>query len=177
MTERKKNMLIRQERPGDHGQVYELIKAAFAGAEHADGNEQDLVNALRKGGAFIPELSLVAEEDVGIVGHILFTRAAAGGETVLVLAPLSVRPDCQRRGIGTALMKEGHRIARELGYGYSTVLGSTEYYPRVGYVPAEELGIDAPEGIPAENLMAIRLREDAPPVSGVLVYAAEFGVN
>ena len=42
-------MLIRQERPGDHGQVYELIKAAFAGAEHADGNEQDLVNALRKG--------------------------------------------------------------------------------------------------------------------------------
>lgn len=74
-------------------------------------------------------------------------------------------------------MKEGHRIARELGYGYSTVLGSTEYYPRVGYVPAEELGIDVPEGIPAENLMAIRLREDAPPVSGVLVYTAEFGVN
>ena len=60
-------MLIRQERAEDRGQVYELIKAAFAGAEHADGNEQDLVNALRMGGAFIPQLSLVAETEGGDV--------------------------------------------------------------------------------------------------------------
>ncbi len=170
-------MLIRQERAEDRGQVYELIKAAFAGAEHADGNEQDLVNALRMGEAFIPQLSLVAEAEGGIVGHILFTKAAAGGAEVLVLAPLSVRPGWQRRGIGSALMAEGHKRARELGYGYSTVLGSTDYYPRAGYVPAQELGIDAPAGIPAENLMAIKLRGDAPPVEGTLVYAGEFGVN
>lgn len=74
-------------------------------------------------------------------------------------------------------MAEGHRRARELGYGYSTVLGSTEYYPRAGYIPAHELGIAAPEGIPAENLMAVKLREDAPPVKGTLVYAREFGAG
>lgn len=170
-------MLIRQERPADRGQVYELIKAAFATAEHADGNEQDLVEALRLGEAFIPELSLVAEAEGGIVGHILFTKAEAGGKTVLALAPLSVRPGWQRRGVGSALMAEVHRRARELGYGYSTVLGSTEYYPRAGYIPAQELGIAAPEGIPAENLMAAKLREDAPPVKGTLVYAREFGVG
>ena len=73
---------------------------------------------------------------------------------MLALAPLSVRPGWQRRGVGSALMAEGHRRARELGYGYSTVLGSTDYYPRAGYVPAQELGIAAPDGIPAENLMA-----------------------
>lgn len=111
-------MLIRQERPADRGQVYELIKAAFATAEHADGNEQDLVEALRQGEAFVPELSLVAETEDGIVGHILFTKAEAGGETVLALAPLSVRPGWQRRGVGSALMAEGHRRARELGYGF-----------------------------------------------------------
>ena len=109
-------MLIRQERPADRGQVYELIKAAFATAEHADGNEQDLVEALRQGEAFVPELSLVAETEDGIVGHILFTKAEAGGETVLALAPLSVRPGWQRRGVGSALMAEGQSEIHNIHY-------------------------------------------------------------
>lgn len=125
-------MQIRQETPADYDQVYDLVQEAFASAEHRDGTEQDLVAALRRGGAFIPQLSLVAEADGQLAGHILFTEGEVGGVTVLILAPLSVRPAFQRMGVGTALIQEGHKIARALGYPYSLVLGSETYYPRSG---------------------------------------------
>lgn len=86
-------MIIRQEKSNYYETVYRVVKAAFDSAEQADGNEQDLVNNLRKGDAFIPELSLVAEVDGRIVGHILFTKAMVGADTVLALAPLSVIPE------------------------------------------------------------------------------------
>ena len=133
-------MLIRQEKQTDFAAVYQLVKTAFAGAEHADGNEQDLVDALRKSEAFIPALSLVAEIAGEIAGYILFTKARAGGEPVLVLAPLAVLPGYRKRGVGGALIREGHRIAAMLGYGYSLVLGSVNYYQRFGYVPAGNPG-------------------------------------
>ena len=79
-------MTVRQERKTDHDAVYAVIKTAFASAEHSDGNEQDLVTALRDSGSFVPELSLVAEEYGRIVGHILFTKADVDGHTVLALA-------------------------------------------------------------------------------------------
>lgn len=68
------------------------------------------------------------------------------------------------------------QAAEALGYDYITVLGSEDYYPRAGYIPAEQLGIRAPFEVPPENFMALRLREDAAPLSGVLRYAAEFGL-
>lgn len=169
-------MLIRQETTSDFGIVYCLIKSAFLSAEHSDGNEQDLVVALRKSDAFIPELSLVAEIDDKIVGHIMFTKAKVGKDTVLVLAPLAVTPEYQKQGIGTGLINEGHRIAKELGYGYSLVLGSEKYYPRFGYVPAENLGIHASFDISAENFMAIQLQKNEAFISGVVEYAPEFGI-
>lgn len=169
-------MYIRQENNNDHASVYSVVQKAFATAEHSDGNEQNLVTALRNGNSFIPELSLVAELNGRIVGHIMFTKAEIGGQTILVLAPLSILPECQKQGIGTALIKEGHRIARELGYSYCSVLGSEAYYPRSGYIPAERLGIETPEGIPVENFMAIQLREEAPPIHGSIRYAQEFGL-
>ena len=133
-------MIIRQERETDYTEIYELIKEAFASAEHADGNEQDLVIALRKGNDFVPELALVAEIDGKLAGHIMFSKAKIGNDTVLALAPLSVKPEFQRQGVGTALMNEAHKKAKELGYQYSLVLGSEFYYPRVGYLPAEQFG-------------------------------------
>ena len=65
-------MEIRQEQPKDYKAVYHLVQQAFSQAEHQDGNEQDLVEALRKSDAFIPALSMVAEEGKRIVGYILF---------------------------------------------------------------------------------------------------------
>lgn len=102
---------IRQERPTDYDAVYQVVKEAFANAEHTDGDEQ-------------------------IVGHILFTRAAVNGIEVLALAPLSVLSKYQNRGIGQSLIKQGHIIAQKMGYGYSVVLGHERYYPKSGYVPA-----------------------------------------
>lgn len=168
-------MKIRQETPEDYSEIYTLIREAFSQAEYADGTEQDLVVNLRREDAFIPELALVAEEGKELVGYILFTRAKVGGDDVLALAPLAVKPAYQRQGIGTALIREGHRIARELGFGYSLVLGSERYYPREGYRPAKDFGIEVPEGFPPENFMAIRLFDDAAPISGNVVYPKAFG--
>lgn len=170
-------MIIRKEIPDDYETVYAVVKSAFDSAEEADGNEQDLVCDLRKGESFVPELSLVAEIDGKIVGHVLFTEAEVDNVTVLALAPVSVLPDYQGKGIGAALINEGHRIATELGYPYSVVLGHEKYYPRMGYKPASGFGIKPPFDVPDENFMAIKFREDAPKVSGVLRYAKEFGIE
>lgn len=170
-------MVIRREEARDEGAIYEVVKNAFATAEHTDGNEHDLVNALRKGRAYIPELSLVAEIDGKIVGHILFTRAEVGDAAVLALAPLSVLPEYQRQGVGTALIREGHRLARELGYGYSIVLGSETYYPRMGYLPADTFGIQAPFDVPRGNYMVCKLADSASAVQGTVRYAKEFGIG
>ncbi|MBU3804281.1 MAG: N-acetyltransferase [Candidatus Cellulosilyticum pullistercoris] len=169
-------MLIRQENNKDFDQVYSVVKKAFQMAEHSDGNEQDLVVALRKSDAFIPELSLVAEMDGKIIGHIMFTKIEIGNHTALTLAPLAVLPEYQKQGVGAALIKEGHRIAKELGYQYSVVLGSERYYPRYGYIPAEQLGIKAPFEVASENFMAIKLQENAEPINGIVKYAKEFGI-
>lgn len=169
-------MLIRQETSADHKAVYDLIEEAFATAEHTDGTEQNLAAALRDSEAFIPELSLVAEVGGELAGHILFTKATVGGAEVLALAPLSVAPKYQRRGVGTALIARGHEIAAGLGYQYSLVLGSNTYYPRAGYVPAARFGIEAPEGFPPDCYMAAKLNENAEPICGPVKYAKEFGL-
>lgn len=170
-------VVIRQEEAKDHHTVYFLVKRAFETAEHADGNEQDLVNALRKSKAYLPALSLVAEIDGRLAGHILFTKAHVGDAVVLALAPLSVLPEYQRRGVGTALIQEGHRTARALGYGWSIVLGSETYYPRAGYLPADIFGIQPPFEVPRENFMACKLLPGAPAIHGTVRYAKEFGIE
>lgn len=170
------NIEIRQERPQDVYSIRKIIEKAFESAEHSDGNEAELVDALRKSSAFIPELSLVAEVDGRIAGYILFTKITVGGAPALALAPLAVLPEFQRRGIGTALIEEGHKRAAQLGFGWSIVLGSEKYYPKFGYKIAEEFSINVPEGFPSINFMAKKLSPDAAPVSGDVKYAPEFGL-
>lgn len=169
-------MIIRQERPEDYDAVYHVIKEAFENAEHTDGNEQDLVVKLRKSKSFIPELSLVAVEDGKIVGHILFTKAFVHSVEVLALAPLSVLPDYQNRGIGLSLIKEGHEAAYKLGYEYSVVLGHPKYYPKAGYIPASRYGIKAPFEVNDENFMAICLSGSQDELDGIMEYDKAFGV-
>ena len=160
-------LIIRQERPEDYDTVYHVVKEAFENAEYTDGNEQNLVAALRKSKSFIPELSLVAVEDEKIVGHILFTKAVVQGVEVLALAP---------RGIGLSLMKEGHSIAHKLGYEYSVVLGHSKYYPKAGYIPASECGIKAPFEVDDESFMALNLNGSQNKLNGVIEYDKAFGI-
>ncbi len=165
---------IRAENSVDFPAVRRLVQKAFAGAEHTDGDEQNLVERLRAGDAYIPELALVAEEDGVIIGHIMFTRGRVGRAEVLALAPVSVIPAAQGRGVGAALIREGHRIARGMGHSFSVVLGHAAYYPRFGYRPASQYGIKAPFDVPAENFMACDLQAGSAPLGGVMEYAGAF---
>ncbi|WP_087064326.1 GNAT family N-acetyltransferase [Intestinibacillus massiliensis] len=169
-------MQIRKEERRDWDAVYEVVKTAFQGAAHSDGQEHNLVVALRDSAAFIPELSLVAEDEGKIVGHIMFTKIGIGTHTGLALAPLAVLPEYQGQGVGATLVREGHRVARALGYQYSVVLGSETYYPRFGYRPAAQLGIRAPFPVPDENFMALPLSDTAAQCSGTVVYDGAFGI-
>ena len=167
---------IRQENNKDYEEVYNVVKMAFESAKHSDGNEQDLVVDLRKSKNFIPKLSLVAIYDDKIVGYILFTIIKIGKSTELALAPLAVLPEYQRQGIGKKLIKEGHKIAKKLGYHFSFVLGSEKYYPKSGYVPASRYGIKAPFEVADENFMAIKLNDTDKEIAGTVEYAKEFGI-
>ena len=173
----KDNMIqIRKENTNDYDEIYKVIKTAFATAENSDGNEQDLVVALRNSDNFIPELSLVAIDNDKIVGYILFTKVEIGKNTELALAPIGILPEYQRKGIGSKLIQEGHKIAKELGYHYVVVLGSEKYYPKFGYIPAIEYGIKPPSEIASENFMAVKLNNINTEIKGIVKYAKEFGL-
>ncbi len=171
------DMRIRQASPSDSGAIFETVRSAFEHAAQSDHDEHHLVERLRDSSAFVPELSLVAEQGSRIVGHILFTEIGIAGTTQLALAPLSVIPSMQGQGIGGRLIREGHRIAKNMGYTFSVVLGHADYYPRFGYRPASAFGIRAPFDVPDEVFMARNLQGTDVRLDGVVVYAPEFGIK
>ena len=167
---------IRQESQKDYEEVYRVVKTAFEMVEHSDGNEQDLVVDLRNSDSFIPELSLVAVKEDKIVGYILFTKIKIENHEEIALAPLAVLPEYQKQGIGSMLIEQGHKIAKKLGYHYSIVLGSENYYPKFGYIPATQYGIQAPFDVSNENFMAVKLNDTDIEIKGIVQYAKEFGI-
>ena len=169
-------LVIRAEQQSDYEKIRHVVTEAFRTAEHSDGNEQNLVEALRKSRSFIPELSLVAVKDDELVGHIMFTKAFVNETEVLALAPLSVLPAYQKQGIGLALIKRGHEIAKSSGYKFSVVLGHAQYYPKAGYVPASRYGIKAPFEAADENFRAICLNDPGCRLNGTIRYDAAFGI-
>jgi predicted N-acetyltransferase YhbS len=166
---------IRQERAADHEAVYALNAAAFD-----QKDESDLIERIRKGKYFVPELSLVAELDGRIVGHILFSKIKIKGETEsesLALAPMAVLPEFQRRGIGGSLVNRGLEMAKALGFESVIVLGHAEYYPRFGFEKASKWEIACPFEVPDEVFMAIELIEGAlSGKAGTVIYPPEFGI-
>ena len=167
-------LIIRPEKPQDIEVIHEVNVLAFG-----RDNEALLVDALRRSAAFIPELSLVAEEDGQVIGHILFSRIRIVGRDkcfpALALAPMAVRPDRQRRGIGSALVQMGLEEAFELGHAVAIVLGHPQFYPRFGFRPAADIGIQAPFEVPARAFMVCVLDPDAlVGFAGVVEYPVEF---
>lgn len=153
----EKNIIIRPTTEADYATVYNLIKTAFETAEHRDGNEQDFAVDLRNSANYIHELDLIAEVNGQPAGHIMFTKTyvikpdGSRYDTLLV-APLSVLLEYRSAGIGSALMKEGLRIAGTLGYKTAFLIGDPNYYKRFGYKQSSLHDINH-ESFPAEYVM------------------------
>lgn len=170
---------FRQESTSDHKEVARVIAQAFEPMADSDHTEQFLVERLRKSDAFIPELSIIVIVENEIVGHILLTKIKIKNEQEtfdsLALAPVSVKPDFQRKGVGAGLIREAHRMAKALGFRSIVLLGHADYYPRFGYVLANKFGITLPFEAPEENCMVIELVKDGlKGVSGMVEYPPEF---
>ncbi len=167
------NITIRKEEEKDYKKVYEVNLLAFQ-----QENESKLIEKIRKGENFVPELSLVAEIGDEIVGHILFSRIKIVGDSILeslALAPMAVIPEFQKQGIGTKLIKKGIEKAKELGFDSIIVLGHKEYYPKFGFTRALKWSIKCPFEVPDEAFMAIELTERAfEDKAGTVKYPDEF---
>jgi predicted N-acetyltransferase YhbS len=171
------NLEIRQEQVADYEFTENVVKLAFANAEHSDKKEHELVSRIRKSSSFIPELSLVAtnKDNGSILGHILLSRIKISNTESLALAPVSVLPEYQNKGVGGLLITAALNAAKELGYNSVVVLGHPEYYPKFGFKKASRWGIKAPFEVPDEAFMAIELRDRAlSGISGVVEYPSVF---
>lgn len=164
-------MRIRPEADADHAAIRSVVGAAFGSRV-----EPDLVEAIRASDRFVPELSLVAEIDGEIVGHVLVSYVDLEPDSVRVLqvAPLAVAPAHQRRGVGGALMRKALRLAEERGAPLVLVEGDPGYYGRFGFRRSDEAGIEAPANVSPQYLMVRTLRAHDPSIRGRLVYPEAF---
>lgn len=165
--------ITRQESSADVPAIRAIVVAAFPTPAEAD-----LVEALRADPeAWIDGLSIVAADEGGTpVGHALLTRGHIGEVPALTLAPVSVLPERQRSGAGSAAVRAALRAAAVLGERYVTVLGDPAYYPRFGFTRAADHGIGVTVEVPVEALMALALHADDPLPSGTIRYPAPFGI-
>ncbi|PKO13815.1 MAG: GNAT family N-acetyltransferase [Chloroflexi bacterium HGW-Chloroflexi-10] len=167
--------MIRPETQNDYSTIYHINQLAFDEREA----EARLVDTLRQTSAFIPELSLVAEEEGRIVGHILFSHihieTPHGNIPAIALAPMAVLPDFQNRGIGSQLVREGLAACKHLGHAIVIVLGHTTYYPRFGFSAALAKALECPYGDCGDAWMAMELIPGAlAGIQGKVVYPPEF---
>lgn len=164
-------IVVRAEQARDAADVREINEQAFGGPLEAR-----LVDALRDS----PEaLSLVATVDERVVGHILFTPVTIdppiAGRRIAGLAPMAVRPEVQRSGIGRALVRVGLEECRRGEYAAVVVVGHPGYYPRFGFVPGHTMNLDCEFPVPADVFMVLELEPGAlAGCSGIIRYRPEF---
>ncbi|MCS7463334.1 N-acetyltransferase [Paenibacillus doosanensis] len=170
-------MIIRSETADDYKEVYNLNYEAF-GRRH---DEAELVERIRQSEEFVPELSIVAELDGKLAGHVLLSKAAVFNENgkrqeVIVLAPIAVRPDMQKKGVGSQLITEGLKRSRALGYPAVLLIGHPSYYPKFGFKPARAFGLELHQyQVPDPVFMVCELNEGAlQNLRGELRYPAAF---
>ena len=135
-------MIIRTETTSDYSKVFEVNYQAFRNRE----DEPKLVEKIRDSKQFISELSIVAEENNEILGHILLSKAEVIegdiNHEVIVLAPIAVKPELQNMGIGSKLIQEGLKRCKNLGYGLVLLIGHPTYYPKFGFKQARQYGLE-----------------------------------
>jgi putative acetyltransferase len=163
---------VRMESVEDRAAIRTINEAAFGGPDEAV-----LVDKLRDDGHAI--ISLVAELDGQVVGHIMFSRMWIRTQTGLVsavaLAPVAVLPEYQHRGIGGRLIRQGLDLLRMEGEKIVIVVGHRDYYPRFGFSTDMARRLSSP--FPSDVFMAMELSAGAlDDVGGPVVYPPAFGI-
>lgn len=165
-------IIIRAERPGDEDVIHELTQAAFAPMSYSSGTEGAIIRALRASGELT--LSLVAEENGEIIGHVAFSPVTIDGhyDDWFGLGPISVRADRQRQGIGHRLIREGIHQLKASGAKGCALVGDQAVYHGVGFVSDGQLTY---EGIPDAYVQHLALSGHAP--HGRLAFSSAFVVQ
>ena len=169
-------MLIQRETSAHTAAIRTVTAAAFArpGQPHRTAVEATLVDELRASDAWLPMLSLVAVDAAGVVGHVLGSRARVDSAPVLAVGPLSVHPDHQGRGVGSALMHAVLGAADALDEPLVVLLGDPRYYSRFGFRLAEEYDIMPPVPQWRPHFQARTLTTFTPALRGQFRYAQPF---
>jgi putative acetyltransferase len=162
---------IRNEAPEDCGAVRDLNERAFGGP-----GEATLVDMLRAAGKAV--VSLVALHEGRVVGHILFSPVTVADAPenlrAVGLAPMSVLPEFQNRGVGSRLVREGLKECKRQGYDVVVVLGHPTYYPRFGFSRAKNYDLDN-EYNADDAFMVLELGKGVlEKIRGLVKYASEF---
>ena len=171
-------VLIRRESARDTGVIHAITAAAFGRPGQPPGEtppEARLVDELRAGPAWLPQLSLLAVTPAGeVIGHVLCTRGHVGQAPVLALGPLAVRPDSQRRGVGSALMHAILGAADALDEPLVALLGDPAYYSRFGFRPSSDYQIVPPRPEWQPHFQVRVLAGYQPSVRGTFTYPDPF---
>ena len=165
-------MIIRNETVSDIEAIADVTIAAFRNLPISNHTEQFIINALRAANALT--ISLVAESDGRVVGHIAFSPVTIsdGSLNWYGLGPISVLPEYQRQGIGTSLIKEGLLLLKGLGGQGCVLAGDPNYYKRFGFRNIPDL---VHEGIPQEFFLALPFNEKYP--EGIVLFHKGFLAN
>jgi putative acetyltransferase len=169
-------ILVRKESFKDYQAITKVNNLAF-GQE----NEGRMIELLRKNPLFDSVLSLVAEYNEKVIGHILFFPVKIINKCLeypsISLAPMSVIPEFQNNGIGSLLVNSGFSVLKKKGYKSVIVLGHKAYYPRFGFQPASKWKIHLPFEVPDDCFMAIEIMENGlKGISGTVIYPDEYNI-
>lgn len=169
-------MIIRPETSSDYEAIARVVAAAFD-----DENVVRLVERIRESEFYVPELSLVVEQDGAVVGHVMLSYVTLQRENdekrVLILSPLAVQPDRQRSGVGRLLVRAGISGAEARNEPLIIVEGIPAYYPQFGFERARPHGIEPPHAnIIDPAWMVMRLSHYDPSLRGQITYSQAFDV-
>lgn len=157
--------IIREERVSDYKETEHMVMRAFWNIHGSGCTEHLLVRIIRNSKDYIPEISRIVTLDDKVVGAIYYTKAKVvdGNKVhdVITFGPLAIEPILQNTGIGSLLMDETFKLAKEKGYSGICIFGEPEYYPRKGFVTCDKFGITTSTGENYDAFMAYPLDEEA----------------